>query len=159
RRLFLVDVDPVRRSGISATNEQHEWAIERGWQGGKDLTEKISWPQPLVSDSGNGFHANFRIDLPNDDAAKDLLTPVVQALARFDDPRVTIDKTTFNAARVVKISGTMACKGENFPDKPWRLSRLLQVPEMNIVSREMLEKLAAEALRNDGKSNSDYRGN
>jgi hypothetical protein len=62
RRWLLVDADPVRKSGISATNEekQQAWATMRavhGW-----LAER-GWPEPILADSGNGYHLLYRIDL------------------------------------------------------------------------------------------------
>src|ERR1019366_4669889 len=57
-----------------------------------------------------------------------------------------IDQTVCNAARIMKCYGTMSCKGEDTADRPWRLAKLLKVPDnIQPVSRELLEKLAALA--------------
>ena len=46
---------------------------------------------------------------------------------RFDDARVCIDQQVWNAARLLKVYGTMARKGDDTLDRPHRLSRLLEV--------------------------------
>jgi len=126
RRWLPVDVDPVRPKGVSATAEQHELALERGLACEAFLLAQ-GWPRPIAVDSGNGIHLYVRIDQPNDDAAKDLVQRVLQTLAaRFDDPRVKVDVATYNAARVMKIPGTLACKGDNIPAQPHRLASLLK---------------------------------
>jgi hypothetical protein len=68
REWMLVDVDPQRPTGISSTNEEKaaakKLAIEvRNW-----LREQ-GWAEPVVCDSGNGFHLLYPIDLPNNELA------------------------------------------------------------------------------------------
>jgi hypothetical protein len=48
--------------------------------------------------------------------------------ARFSDSRVKIDTTVSNAARITKLYGTVARKGADTPDRPHRLSRIMEVP-------------------------------
>lgn len=129
RRWLLVDCDPVRASGISSTDQQHAAALGRArevrdWLGGE------GWPAPVFADSGNGAHLLYRIDLPNDEDAKHQIQFVLDAIAaRFSDSVVDIDRTTFNASRISKLYGTVARKGDAIPDRPHRLSRLLELPE------------------------------
>ncbi len=86
------------------------------------------WPDPLLADSGNGGHLLYRINLPNDHASTQLVKRCLEALAfRFDDEHVTIDQKVFNASRIWKVYGTMARKGHDTPDRPHRLSRVLEV--------------------------------
>jgi hypothetical protein len=88
------------------------------------------WPKPVMAESGNGVHLLYRIDLPNDEASRDLVKDCLEALAaRFDDSSVKIDRSVFNSARIIKLHGTVANKGDNLPNAPWRLSRLRSVPE------------------------------
>jgi putative DNA primase/helicase len=145
RDWFLVDCDPKRPSGISATNGEHDAALERADAIRQRLREE-GWPEPVMVDSGNGAHLIYRIDLPNDKAAENLLRRCLQALAaRHDDERVEVDKTTYNASRICKVPGTVARKGDDLPDRPYRLARLLDVPDPVLhVTRELLEKVAAE---------------
>jgi hypothetical protein len=47
---------------------------------------------------------------------------------------VKIDASVFNAARIWKLPGTMACKGADMPDRPHRIARLIEVPkELEVV--------------------------
>ncbi len=98
-----------------------------------------------MADSGNGAHVLYRIKLANDDHNKILLQRCLEALAlHFSDDVVVLDLAVFNAARIWKVYGTLACKGDNLPDRPHRLARLLRVPTpLEVVTREQLEALAA----------------
>jgi hypothetical protein len=146
RRWLLVDVDPARPKGTSATAEQLEAAIARA-QAVAEFLAARGWPDPVVAASGNGVHLLYRIELPNDDDSRELVKHVLEALgARFDDRSVKVDKSVFNAARIVKLHGSVANKGDHLPAAPWRLSRILTVPEtVELVSVEQLRELAAEA--------------
>lgn len=136
--------DPVRPAGISSTDAEHVAALERA-MACTDWLSGHGWPLPVAADSGNGGHLLYPIDLPNDDASRDLLKRCLEALAMyFTDSVVTLDVGVFNAARIWKVYGTMACKGDNVPERPHRLSQLLDVPStLACVTRQQLEALAA----------------
>jgi P4 family phage/plasmid primase-like protien len=145
RRWLLVDLDAKRPSGISATDEEHEAALERGRQI-RDRLRSDGWPDPVYADSGNGSHLLYRIDLLNDESGRKLLEGCLKALAaRHDDDRVEVDLTTFNAARICKVYGTVAKKGDSTQDRPYRLARIVEAPdELKPVPIELLRQLAAE---------------
>ena len=144
RRWLLVDCDPVRPAGIMATNEEKQAAQDKIKQVYAFLKGK-GWPDPVVCDSGSGYHFLYRINLPNDNQSKELLSECLKALSlKFDDQQVNIDKAVFNAARITRLYGTMNCKGENIPERPHRRSGIIKIPdEMKTVSKEQLEALAA----------------
>jgi P4 family phage/plasmid primase-like protien len=146
RRWLLIDCDPKRASGISATDEEHEAALERARQIRQRLRE-LGWAEPVLLDSGNGAHLLYRIDLPNDADSTDLLRRILKGLAaHHDDDRVEVDQTTFNAARIAKVPGTFASKGDPTPERPYRMAQLIDVPQPVVpVSRELLEALARDA--------------
>ena len=102
------------------------------------------WPPPIVADSGNGGHAMYRIELPTDDGG--LVQRCLKALAgRFDDAVVKVDTVVYNPARIWKLYGTRACKGDDVDGRPWRLARILQAPDtLQVVPVELLQALAAE---------------
>jgi hypothetical protein len=116
RRWLLVDADPVRKSGISssAKEKQRAWEMVRevyAWLGGEN------WSDPVLADSGNGYHLLYHIDLPCDDGG--LVKAVLDALAaRFDSHAVKIDTKVFNPARIVKLYGTVARKGDSIRERP-----------------------------------------
>jgi hypothetical protein len=69
--------------------------------------------------------------LPNDRESLELVKGVLEALAfKFSDEVVEVDTSTCNAAKVWKLYGTTARKGDDAGDRPHRRSRLLKVPEV-----------------------------
>jgi hypothetical protein len=154
RRWLLVDADPVRVGGVSATDAEKANAA-RTIRAVRDWLRGRGWPGPVLADSGNGFHLLYRIDLPADDGA--LVRRALRALAaRFDTDAVKIDQAVYNAARIVKLYGTASRKGDSTPERPHRRSRVLEVPgcpdpldvagaALVPVPRELLEQLAGEA--------------
>jgi hypothetical protein len=139
-----IDFDPARPAGISATDSEHDAALQRAQMCCAWLTQR-GWPASLTADSGNGGHLLYAVDLPNDNDSRDLLKRCLEAVALYhSDDVVHIDLTPFNAARIWKVYGTMACKGDNLPERPHRLARLLDVPTTReCVTRQQLEDLAA----------------
>ena len=129
RRWFPLDFDPVRPSGVSATDDEKKAAQRRALEV-RDYLRDQGWPEPVVGDSGNGYHLLYRIDLPNDRGSLELVKGVLEALAfKFSDEAVEVDTTTCNAARIWKLYGTTARKGDDAGDRPHRHSRLVKVPE------------------------------
>jgi hypothetical protein len=45
----------------------------------------------------------------------------------FSDQRLKIDTGVFNAARIWKLYGTMACKGDNIPERAHRMASVVEV--------------------------------
>lgn len=146
RRLLLVDLDPLRPSGISATDPEHDAALLLADRMRAELVDE-GWSEPIAADSGNGAHLLFAVDLPNDAESTELLKRVLEALAwRFDTLEVSVDKTTFNASRISKAYGTTARKGDSTADRPHRVSRILHSPaELLPVSCDVLRRTAETA--------------
>ncbi len=129
RRWLPLDFDPVRPSGVSATDAEKKAARRRAMEV-RGFLRELGWPEPVVSDSGNGYHLLYRIDLPNERGSLELVKGILEALAfKFSDEAVGVDTTTCNAARIWKLYGTTARKGDDAGDRPHRRSRLLKVPE------------------------------
>lgn len=147
RRWLLIDLDPVRPAGLSATDDELTTARLRGEEVRADLARR-GWPDPVVLDSGNGTHLLYRIDLPTDDGG--LVKRVLETLAEaHDDDRVKVDRSVHNPARITKIGGTWTRKGEHFlgsdqaAARPHRRATITEEPaEIGVVPREMLEALA-----------------
>jgi hypothetical protein len=129
RRWLPVDLDPTRPSGVSATDAEKKSALHRALEV-RDFLKEHSWTEPVVGDSGNGYHLLYRVDLPNDPGTLELIRGVLEALAfKFDDDAVKVDTTTCNAARIWKFYGTTARKGDDSEERPHRVSRLLKIPQ------------------------------
>jgi hypothetical protein len=161
RHWLLIDTDPTRPSGISAKDAEHDSALSRAIAIRSWLSEQ-GWPEPISADSGNGGHLLYRVDLPPDDEG--LLHRVLKAIAaKHNDNAVKVDLSVYNAARISKLYGTFACKGDNISDRPHRMARLIETPqEVLLVARELLEAVASQSQAtvpahtpdqaNDGKS-------
>ena len=139
RQWLLIDGDPVRPAGISSTHDEHGGAVAFAC-GLIDFLRGYGWPEPVVADSGNGAHLLFRIAEANTPEVtgiiKGLLARLNQASSTaaldpdcFRLARVAVDQTVYNAARISKLYGTTTRKGDNMPDRPWRRSALLEVPD------------------------------
>ncbi len=137
RRWLPVDIDPVRPSGVSSSDDEHEAAIKKARDIAGYLTS-IGWPQPVIADSGNGAHLLFRIDLESDDTARDLVKGVLETL------HLLFSDTMFNAGRIWKLYGTTSRKGDNIADRPHRPARIISVPgELCLVTGEQLSALCS----------------
>ncbi|ETI69370.1 hypothetical protein [Neobacillus vireti] len=129
RRWLPIDFDPVRPSGISSTDEEHKAAHTMAKEVKQFLTGR-GWSEPIVADSGNGVH---------------LIKQALEALDfQFSSESVNVDRSVYNAARIWKLYGTMACKGDHTDERPHRLSQILTYPEeLKEVSKEQLQALAS----------------
>ncbi len=145
RRWLMIDVDAKRPSGVSATDSEKS-AAERKVRQVEGFLESQGWPEPVLADSGNGFHLLYRIDEPTDCP---LIKQCLETLAKLmDDDKATIDVSVHNPARLVRLYGSRSEKGEHAPQlgRPHRLSRLVQQPEtLEIVPTQLLQELAKQA--------------
>ena len=145
-RWLYIDADAIRPAGISATDAEHEAALQRTLAIREHLAER-GWPEPIHGDSGNGGHLLYRLPHLDLEHAADLVKRCLRALSvRFSDPMVKVDESTATPARLCKIYGTLARKGDSTPERPHRRSSLLDVPErIEPVALGALEALASEA--------------
>lgn len=146
RRGMLLDFDPVRLSGISSTDEEHEQAIQYMLEITERLTLLHGFPNPCLVDSGNGGHARYMLEaLPNNQDTTDLIKATLGVLdTKFSNARVTIDKTVFNAARIQRVIGTAARKGEHTPERPHRRSRLLRdFDPMDVLHADTIRRMVS----------------
>jgi hypothetical protein len=65
RKWLLIDCDPVRPANISSTDEEKGAAKQLASEVRSHL-RSVGWPEPVVCDSGNGYHLLYKVDLPND---------------------------------------------------------------------------------------------
>lgn len=144
---LLVDIDPAYEAGISrvsATDRERAAALSRRDDVRAFLCHDLGWPAPVVvGASGNGGSLIFRLDLINELWAVELLRRGLQALAGlFDDDEAKIDTTTYNPARITKVLGTVAAKGDHFPGRPWRLATGVIDEAAGVLARDQLDALA-----------------
>lgn len=143
RNWFLMDFDPIRPVGISATEGELEIARAKSIEVTDWLTS-IGWPAPIRADSGNGVHVMYKCDEPNDDASRiDFECALKMLSSIFSDDKVKVDVTVFNASRVWKIYGTVSAKGSSTEDRPHRVAMITDVPEELVcVTRGQIENVA-----------------
>lgn len=130
RRWLLIDCDPKRSSGVSSTKAEHESALAKAREI-RDGLSSLGWPDPIMTDSGNGAQLMYRIDLPADDG--ELVRRVIGEIAKASSEQVAIDTSVHNPARIWRLPGTMNCKGDSIPERPHRMARILEEPQ-DIVS-------------------------
>lgn len=158
RRWLLIDLDPVRPKNTAAIEAQVQAAKARA-QDCYRLLKAESWPDPLAGASGNGWHLLYPLDLPNDAESMTLVKGALAGLAaRLDDEAVRVDQTVFNAARITKLYGTVATKGDHTALAPWRLSSLVSMPERgDPVTPDQLRALHPTPAAATPKINGDAR--
>jgi hypothetical protein len=139
RHWLPIDIDPLRPSGVSSTDEEHTLALVKAEEVAQWIVG-LGFPEPIKADSGNGAHLLYRIELPNDEAATALIKSCLATLdALFSDERVSVDTANFNAARIWKLYGTVSRKGDNTPERPHRRSRIISTPDLlQVVTVEQL---------------------
>ena len=124
---ILIDADPVRAAGVSATDAEKKASYEIIGKVAKYLSD-IGFSEPVFCDSGNGYHLLYRVNLAV--SSSEDVKKFLQALdVMFSDGRVEIDTSVFNPSRITKVYGTVARKGANTEERPWRSSRILHIPD------------------------------
>ena len=147
---LMVDLDPVRTSGVSSSDEELEEAKKKA-NAIYLYMQQNGWSEPVIAISGNGVHLLYKVEVANDPERVDLFRNALQALnAMFADSKTDVDVKTFNPARICKLYGTEAKKGANIPDRPHRMSYIQSVPdkvENNDIEllRKLAEQLPSEA--------------
>ena len=128
RRFVLIDLDPQRSAGISASNEEFEKAHMKCVDVYKYLLAN-GFKEPIITVSGNGYHCYVPCDMPNDDEHNALIKQFLQSLSTIlGGADVEVDEKVFNPARIDKRIGTWAKKGADSKERPWRISKILKVP-------------------------------
>lgn len=124
--LMVIDVDPVRPSGVSATDVEKRAALGvtqnvRAWLETRGIPS-------IQADSGNGYHLLVPLVPYQGARVREAATSAKSLLklldAEFSTPEAKVDTSTFNPGRILKLYGTVACKGENTPERPHRLATI-----------------------------------
>lgn len=138
RSWLMIDLDPVRPKGLSATDEEKLRALE--------VCNRVAaflyghgFPYQIRADSGNGYHLYYRVDLPADDKRPH---EVLRILKReFDSDAVRIDTSVASASQLTKLFGTLSAKGASTVERPHRYSSLQFVANSVVVSEDILSQL------------------
>jgi hypothetical protein len=126
RDLLLIDIDRLGTSKEPASDEELEAARVLAdeiatylKQGGLD--------DPFWVMSGNGYHLYYILDKvtnspENTQRIKDFLNDLA---TEFDNNIVKVDTCVYNASRITKVVGTIARKGIETEERPFRMARFL----------------------------------
>lgn len=162
-RWLYVDFDPERKAGISATKDELAAAFELAKETVRWLEGEMGWSRAVRAMSGNGYHLLFRLpDLPPDDAHKALLRDCLRALgAKFSTDQAKVDETTFNPARICKLYGTMARKGDHIEVRPHRRSLLTRnnpevLADVPVTDLARVRELANLAPKDEAKKKASH---
>lgn len=125
RRLLLVDIDRVQKANAPATDDEVETARLAAMHI-KNFTNSLGLSEPMMVMSGNGYHLYYQLnDLPNTDETTRLISRTLRNLAsRFNNDWVHVDTSVSNASRITKIPGTVAYKGTETNNRPYRKAQI-----------------------------------
>lgn len=113
-RWLPLDFDPVRPAGISSSDAELKAALELRDKVTPIIKERFGLPEPMLAMSGNGGHALFRLpDWPADAEHIAIMKNMLANISKeFSTLEVNIDTSVFNPARIWKLYGTAAHKGD-----------------------------------------------
>lgn len=160
RDWVLCDFDPIRKSGTNASEEEFELAHQKAQEVFRFLRNN-GFEEPVICRSGNGWHLLYKIDVDVSDDVTEIIKGFFKYMGqKFSDSKVEFDEKNFNAARVCKLYGTMAKKGANLQDRPWRMSEIVYTPsEIKATPIEKFKELADLLPKEEPKTslNRNYR--
>ncbi len=128
-RWLPIDIDPIRQTGLSATYEELMLANEVKEQVQEHLIDKYEgFDHSAIS--GNGCYVMVRV--PGDKL--DIKGFLAELADKFNTDHVEIDISIYNPARIMKVYGSLAQKGEHTPlypnwvssHRPWRYSYMIE---------------------------------
>lgn len=122
---ILIDLDPIRRSKISSSYNEKEKAFEL-LEVLKSNLKASGFGNPLLADSGNGYHLLYKVDFENNEENRDMVQQFLKLLdLMFSTKEVDIDTNVFNPSRITSLYGTLKRKGSNSDERPHRISNIL----------------------------------
>lgn len=154
RRYVLIDVDPERPTGCSSTDDEHEYSLKKAMTIESDL-RKFGFGPMITCDSGNGYHLLIPVDMENTKEVTKLVHDFLKKLSiKYNDAVAKVDITTYNAARIIKLYGTKAVKGNHTEERPHRVSGIvtdMTTFERQITPIEIFEKYVSNDTKYEKK--------
>lgn len=127
RELLLIDIDRAETAKAPANQFELDAALNLA-NTIKSYLKDEGWEEPITVMSGNGYHLYCKLDrIDNNEETKHAVEGFLKALAiKFDNNIVRIDTSVFNASRITKVVGTVARKGAESADRPYRMARVVK---------------------------------
>lgn len=156
RKWVMLDFDPVRPSGTSSTFEQLSYAsmtAKKVW----DFLFHNGFYDYVGCVSGNGYHIMLPCDLEANEQTDNLVSDFIKVISMlFSDENVAIDTQVSNRARLTKLYGTVAHKGEHSALTPHRTSCFKHVPqEIKPIDKAYFEKIVAAFMTPNTRPSSE----
>ena len=156
RKWVMLDFDPVRPSGTSSTFEQLSYAsmtAKKVW----DFLFHNGFYDYVGCVSGNGYHIMLPCDLEANEQTDNLVGDFIKVISMlFSDENVAIDTQVSNRARLTKLYGTVAHKGEHSALTPHRTSCFKHVPqEIKPIDKAYFEKIVAAFMTPNTRPSSE----
>jgi hypothetical protein len=125
RRRLLIDIDRDVGKDHPATDADIEAAKSLGDQIASHL-DGLGWPVPVRILSGNGHHLIYPLDdLPTSKEVTNSIKDLLHILkSTFSKNGFSVDTTVSNASRVTKLPGTLARRGTEITNHPYRVARI-----------------------------------
>lgn len=125
RDLLLIDIDRH-----DTKNPANEVELEAARVLADDISAYLKLgglDDPIKVMSGNGYHLYYILEkIDNSLESKEFVRDFLNDLAtEFDNDKVKVDTCVFNASRITKCVGTIARKGEECAERPYRMARFL----------------------------------
>lgn len=128
---FTLDLDPERDPGTAANVEM----VRRSREAAKAIL--ASFPNGYIAESGNGALLLWRLGIDVSKEQSEQALKTLQKEAQKFCPEVIKVDETHDAARLIKVIGTMSTKGNR---KDWRVSRFLSLPNPPYSIFQSIEK-------------------
>jgi hypothetical protein len=125
RRRLLIDIDRDTGKDQPATDADIEAAKALGDQIASHL-DGLGWPAPIRIMSGNGHHLIYPLDdLPITKEVTSAIRDLLHTLkTTFSSNGFSVDTSVSNPSRVTKIPGTLARRGSEITNHPYRVARI-----------------------------------
>lgn len=145
-RLFF-DFDPVRPKDTSSTALELEAAQQAANRLRRELNV-LGWALPAIALSGNGYHLQFRIALPNTEEFREALTLIYWGLKEWHSSNhVEFDTSVRNPGRICGLYGSTKRKGMATPERPHRVSHVEVPTPWNQITQRQIIALADRFAR------------
>lgn len=142
---LAVDVDCERPSGVASTDDEKEKAHKKA-QDVYIFLRDNGFSMPVICDSSSGYHLLYPIDMDNDQTSEDTIKAFLEVLSnKFTDEDVKIDRALIDSNRILRLSGSVGCKGRDSIERPHRLAKILSTPkEIVRMKREQIDAFNAK---------------
>jgi len=129
RDIYLIDCDPHRPKGTSATDAEKARATFLAQMVAEYLNDQ-GFPEPIVLDSGNGGALLYRGSGADPEASQyewsQCLLHLTEQFADFAG--ASVDKAVHDPNRISRMPGTWNRKGESTPERPHRMAQVISYP-------------------------------